>query len=66
MTVCGQDTGNKISRRAHIEGKQNIMLGGRSVVMAGVTMRGDLHRKQERSADGEPEKAPVMAISIGK
>ena len=33
-----QDTGNKISRKAHIEGKPNIMLGVRTVIMAGGSM----------------------------
>ncbi|KAK5124745.1 hypothetical protein LTR85_001458 [Meristemomyces frigidus] len=59
------DTGNKISRRAHIEGKQNIMLGGKSVVMAGVCLRGDLHRKSEKPAEGEKE-GPTTAISVGR
>ncbi|EGP91867.1 uncharacterized protein MYCGRDRAFT_90228 [Zymoseptoria tritici IPO323] len=31
------DTGNKISRRAHIEGKQNIMLGA-SIISTGTTL----------------------------
>ena len=60
-----QETGNKISRRAHIEGKQNIMLGGKSVIMAGVHMRGDLHRKVEKHAEGDKE-GPITAINIGR
>ncbi|KAM0720115.1 hypothetical protein Q7P37_004251 [Cladosporium fusiforme] len=62
------DTGNKISRKAHIEGKPNIMLGGRTVIMAGVTMRGDLQRKAERSADGSEssDKLSNTAITIGR
>ncbi|EME49499.1 hypothetical protein DOTSEDRAFT_68309 [Dothistroma septosporum NZE10] len=60
------DTGNKISRRAHIDGKQNIMLGGRTVIMAGVHMRGDLCRVSEPAAEGEKPKPPPTAISIGK
>ncbi|SMQ46942.1 unnamed protein product [Zymoseptoria tritici ST99CH_1A5] len=60
------DTGNKISRRAHIEGKQNIMLGGRSVLMAGVHLRGDLQRIPEPPAEGQPAKAPTTAINIGR
>ncbi|KAH9821450.1 dynactin arp1 p25 subunit like protein [Teratosphaeria destructans] len=59
------DTGNKISRRSHIEGKQNIMLGGRSVVMAGVTLRGDLFRRPDRPAEGEKE-GPSTAITVGR
>lgn len=43
------------------------MLGGRTVIMAGVTLRGDLHRKSERSAEGEGgDKGPVTAITIGR
>ncbi|KAF7197089.1 hypothetical protein HII31_01514 [Pseudocercospora fuligena] len=60
------DTGNKISRRAHIEGKQNIMLGGKSVIMAGVHLRGDLHRFQPPPVEGEKPPASITAISIGK
>ncbi|GAB7329975.1 hypothetical protein MBLNU13_g01671t1 [Cladosporium sp. NU13] len=63
------DTGNKISRKAHIEGKPNIMLGGRTVIMAGVTMRADLQRKVERSADGGEggeKAAAATAITIGR
>ncbi|KAF2162225.1 hypothetical protein M409DRAFT_69159 [Zasmidium cellare ATCC 36951] len=60
------DTGNKISRRAHIEGKQNIMLGGKSVLMAGVTLRGDLHRLQDQSDGDDRSKASVTAINIGR
>ena len=61
-----KDTGNKISRRAFIEGKQNIMLGGKTVIMAGVHLRGDLCRKQEPAAEGEKEKPNTTAISIGR
>ena len=42
------------------------MLGGKTVVMAGVHMRGDLHRKSERSTDGEADKGPVVAIQFGR
>ncbi|KAJ9632247.1 hypothetical protein H2203_000651 [Taxawa tesnikishii (nom. ined.)] len=58
------DTGNKISRRAKIEGKSNIMLGGRTVIMADVYMRGDLHRFSTSS--GEKDAASTTAISIGR
>ncbi|KAF2857447.1 trimeric LpxA-like protein [Piedraia hortae CBS 480.64] len=59
------ETGNKISRRSHIEGKQNIMLAGKSVIMADVVLRGDLCRRQEKP--GEEDKAVnITAISIGK
>ncbi|KAK1061185.1 hypothetical protein LTR12_004793 [Friedmanniomyces endolithicus] len=59
------DTGNKISRRARIEGKQSIMLAGKSVVMAGAILRGDLHRKSDRPAEGE-KGGPITAINIGR
>lgn len=68
-TNTRQDTGNKISRKAHIEGKPNIMLGGRTVIMAGVIMRGDLQRKPERSGEGGvdiSERTATTAITIGR
>lgn len=44
------------------------MLGGRTVIMAGVTMRGDLQRKAERTADGSEstDKTSNTAITIGR
>lgn len=42
------------------------MLGGKSVVMAGVHMRGDLHLIEKPPAEGEKPRAPRTAISIGK
>jgi dynactin-5 len=42
------------------------MLGGKSVVMAGVHMRGDLHRIEKPPAEGEKARPPTTAISIGK
>ncbi|KAG9885911.1 hypothetical protein KCU71_g6968, partial [Aureobasidium melanogenum] len=57
------DTGNKISRKAKIEGKPNIMLGGRTVIMADVYMRGDLHRFSSSGDGGAAQ--PTTAISIG-
>jgi len=41
------------------------MLGGKSVLMAGVCLRGDLHRKAEKPAEGEKE-SQIIAISVGK
>jgi len=41
------------------------MLGGKSVIMAGVCLRGDLYRKKERSTEGEKE-GPATAISVGR
>jgi dynactin 5 len=41
------------------------MLAGKSVVMAGATLRGDLFRRPDRTAEGEKE-APTTAITIGR
>ncbi len=41
------------------------MLAGKSVVMAGAILRGDLHRKSDRPAEGE-KGAPITAINIGR
>ncbi|KAF2153883.1 dynactin [Myriangium duriaei CBS 260.36] len=57
------ETGNKISRKARIEGKPNIMLGGKTVIMAEVCLRGDLHRFS--CSDGV-DKGPTTSISIGR
>ncbi|KAI9709282.1 MAG: hypothetical protein M1820_003402 [Bogoriella megaspora] len=53
------DTGNKISRRAKIEGTPNIMLAGRTVIMADVHLRGDLHRTAT-------EGSSTTTISMGR
>lgn len=42
------------------------MLGGKTVIMAGVCLRGDLCRRTEPAADGEKEKTHSTAISIGR
>jgi hypothetical protein len=45
------------------------MLGGRTVIMAGVIMRGDLQRKLERSGEGGvdvSERTATTAITIGR
>ena len=42
------------------------MLGGKSVIMAGVHLRGDLHRFQPPPVEGEKPPASITAISIGK
>ena len=42
------------------------MLGGKTVIMAGVHLRGDLCRKHEPPAEGEKEKPNTTAISIGR
>ncbi|KAI9663825.1 MAG: hypothetical protein M1821_007315 [Bathelium mastoideum] len=55
------DTGNKVSRRAKIEGTSNIMLAGRTVIMADVHLRGDLHRTADTSGSGS-----TTTITMGK
>ena len=42
------------------------MLGGKTVIMAGVYLRGDLCRKPEPAAEGEKEKTHSTTISIGR
>ncbi|KAF4304523.1 putative dynactin subunit 5 protein [Botryosphaeria dothidea] len=63
------DSGNKVSRRAHISGTANITLGGRTVIMADVHLRGDLHRFKSSDTSAEGKSAPssaANAISIGR
>ncbi|KAG0635604.1 trimeric LpxA-like protein [Tuber brumale] len=38
------DTGNKVSRKSVILGSQNIILGGKTIIQADCTIRGDLRR----------------------
>ncbi|KAI9639714.1 trimeric LpxA-like protein [Dioszegia hungarica] len=38
------DTGNKVSRKALIQGASNIVLGGKSIIQTGAILRGDLRR----------------------
>ncbi|GAB7365591.1 hypothetical protein MBLNU230_g6662t1 [Neophaeotheca triangularis] len=62
------DTGNKISRRARIEGKTNIMLGGKTVLMENVHLRGDLNRPSSSTPSDASSKpaTPSTAITIGR
>lgn len=68
------DTGNKVSRRAKLHGTQHIVLGGRTVIQAEVTIRGDLVREAPTVEAKPPAKdAPVKAkppiltsIAIGR
>ncbi|KAB2578425.1 Dynactin subunit 5 [Lasiodiplodia hormozganensis] len=70
------DSGNKVSRKAHISGTANITLGGKTVIMADVHLRGDLHRLKtshtSSDATGEGGKSSssssssANAISIGR
>jgi len=42
------------------------MLAGKSVVMAAAILRGDLHRKSDRPAEGGEKGGPITAINIGR
>ncbi|KAH8722528.1 trimeric LpxA-like protein [Phaeosphaeriaceae sp. PMI808] len=59
------DSGNKVSRRSAITGTANITLGGRTVIMADVQLRGDLH--PTRSVPSQSGKEVThTSISIGR
>jgi dynactin-5 len=60
-----QDSGNKVSRRAAITGTANITLGGRTVIMADVQLRGDLHPTRSAPSQSGRETTPI-SINIGK
>ncbi|KAK8162339.1 trimeric LpxA-like protein [Phyllosticta citrichinensis] len=66
------DSGNKVSRRAHISGTANITLGGKTVIQSEVVLRGDLHRlKTSSSTTSSTQQQPSSsqhsnAISIGR
>ncbi|KAF2709977.1 trimeric LpxA-like protein [Pleomassaria siparia CBS 279.74] len=62
------DSGNKVSRRSAITGTANITLGGRTVIMSDVHLRGDLHAtRPSPSTGGSSSKPPAQtAISIGR
>ncbi|KAF2785780.1 trimeric LpxA-like protein, partial [Melanomma pulvis-pyrius CBS 109.77] len=64
------DSGNKVSRRSAITGTANITLGGRTVIMSDVHLRGDLHATRAApstttSSSSKPPPAQT-AISIGR
>lgn len=62
-----QDTGNKVSRKASLAGTQNIMLGGKTVIQAGVMIRGDLIRTiSSTSSSGAAAPANNTAVAIGR
>ncbi|KAL7413490.1 dynactin, subunit p25 [Mrakia frigida] len=53
------DTGNKVSRAATIQGPQNIILGGKTIIQPGSIIRGDLRRSGAGSK-------PSVVISLGR
>ncbi|OAK95571.1 trimeric LpxA-like protein [Phaeosphaeriaceae sp. SRC1lsM3a] len=59
------DSGNKVSRRSAITGTANITLGGRTVIMADVQLRGDLHPTRAAPSQSGKEVTPT-SISIGR
>jgi dynactin-5 len=62
-----QDSGNKVSRRSAITGTANITLGGRTVIMADVQLRGDLHpTRAVPSSSASGKEVTPTSISIGR
>ncbi|PVI04761.1 trimeric LpxA-like protein [Periconia macrospinosa] len=59
------DSGNKVSRRSAITGTANITLGGRTVIMADVVLRGDLHSTRPVPSSSGKDVTPT-SISIGR
>ncbi|RPB23824.1 dynactin [Terfezia boudieri ATCC MYA-4762] len=59
------DTGNKVSRKSIIVGSQNIILGGKTIIQAECTVRGDLRRTIPSSSSSSSNSANV-AIAIGR
>ncbi|RPB22645.1 trimeric LpxA-like protein [Terfezia boudieri ATCC MYA-4762] len=59
------DTGNKVSRKSNIVGSQNIILGGKTIIQAECTIRGDLRRTIPSSSSSSSNSANV-AIAIGR
>ncbi|KAI5793062.1 trimeric LpxA-like protein [Geopyxis carbonaria] len=54
------DTGNKVSRKSVILGSQNIILGGKTIIQADCTIRGDLRRTAAPGQHGN------VAIAVGR
>lgn len=63
---CLQDTGNKVARKATLVGTQNIMLGGKTVIMQDAMIRGDLARTALSSSAGGSAPASNTAVAIGR
>ncbi|KAI9767787.1 MAG: hypothetical protein M1840_005468 [Geoglossum simile] len=70
------DTGNKVSRKSNILGTQHIILGGKTIIQADCTIRGDLYRTLPPSASSATTSSssqtststsnPNIAIAIGR
>lgn len=61
------DTGNKVARKATLVGTQNIMLGGKTVIMQDAMIRGDLARTaHSASAASGAGPATNTAVAIGR
>ncbi|KAL6857608.1 hypothetical protein ACO1O0_005049 [Amphichorda felina] len=62
------DSGNKVSRKAMLQGTQNIMLGGRAVIQPEVMIRGDLVRTAPSSSSSSSGAAPASstAVALGR
>ncbi|KAF3041618.1 hypothetical protein E8E11_001513 [Didymella keratinophila] len=59
------DSGNKVSRKAAITGTANITLGGKTVIMADVQLRGDLKPTRPMPSQSGKETTPI-SINIGR
>ncbi|KAJ4419279.1 hypothetical protein N0V82_005082 [Gnomoniopsis sp. IMI 355080] len=60
------DTGNKVARKATLVGTQNIMLGGKTVIMQDAMIRGDLARTAISSSSSGSAPASNTAVAIGR
>ncbi|KAI9799767.1 MAG: Dynactin subunit 5 [Piccolia ochrophora] len=75
------ESGNRVSRKSHIVGTQNITLGGKTIIQADCTIRGDLYRTLPSSSTSSTttsstttptqppsstHRAPTPSIAIGR